>query len=218
MFKRLAGLLALTIVLISGAAAEKYINLPKPDQIGKYPLESSITIRRSQRDFEDRELTMEQISQLLWAGQGITDREFGFRTAPSAGALYPITLYLVKKDGVFRYLPDRHRLVEIEKGDKRPEMVRAALGQGYIREAPISIVLAANFRITESKFGARTFRYVCMEAGHIAQNIQLQAGALGLATCPTGSFWDDVVKSALKLPEPHDPIYILPIGYPKPTS
>ncbi len=198
--------------------ALKTIDLPKPATSGRISLEESILRRRSEREFLDRELSSEQISQLLWSAQGITDPGYGFRAAPSAGALYPLTIYVVKKDGVYRYLPDGHKLVQIAEDDKRPSMVRASLGQSFINEAPIDIVIAVNFRITEAKYGARAFRYVCMEAGHVAENIQLQAVTLGLTSVPIGAFWDDVIKSALGLPETQDPLYILSLGYLKQTT
>lgn len=213
MTRKLLPLIVITVILSAAATAEKVITLPQPDVVGKYPLESSISLRRSHRAFENKELAISQVSQLVWAGQGITDRDYGFRAAPSAGALYPLTLYVVKSDGVFRYLPDGHKLVQIATEDKRPELVRAALGQGFIREAPVIIVVTANFRITEAKFGARTFRYVCMEAGHAAENIELQAAAMGLGAVSVASFWDDVVKKSLGLPDQHNPLYLIPIGY-----
>jgi len=195
--------------------AARIINLPKPKTNSTFSLERSIYKRRSEREFHTRELTDEQLSQILWAAQGITETSFGFRTAPSAGALYPLHIYVVKKDGVFRYLPDSHSLVELSREDQRASLVRAALGQSSIREAPVSIVISANFAITQAKYGPRAFRYVCMEIGHVAENIQLQAVALGLGSVPLGAFWDDVIKSALNIPENQDPLYIIPIGYVK---
>jgi SagB-type dehydrogenase family enzyme len=195
--------------------AARIINLPKPKILSKYSLERSLSERRSERSFHDRDLSNEQLSQILWAAQGITETSFGFRTAPSAGALYPLHIYIVKKDGVFRYLPDSHSMVQLSNEDKRASLVRASLGQSSIREAPVSIVISANFAITQAKYGPRAFRYVCMEIGHVAENIQLQAVALGLGSVPLGAFWDDVIKSSLNLPENQDPLYIIPIGYVK---
>ncbi|MDD5382092.1 MAG: SagB/ThcOx family dehydrogenase [Candidatus Margulisbacteria bacterium] len=191
----------------------RMITLPQPRTQSKVSLEQCLYYRRSERSFEDKELSLEQISQLLWAAQGITDSSFGGRTAPSAGSLYPVSLYVVKKDGVFRYLPDSHRLVEISNEDKRPALLRASLGQSYIREAPVDIIVAANFAITQAKYGNRAFRYVCMEVGHVAENIQLQAVALGLVSVPVGAFWDDVIRTTLNIPDTQDPLYIIPVGY-----
>ena len=193
--------------------AAEQIELPRPKLSSKVSLEEALSRRRSERSYKENELSLEQISQLLWAGQGITDNEFGFRAAPSAGSLYPISLYLVKKDGVFRYIPDGHKLVRLMDEDLRPSLNRAALGQTYIREAPIDIVIAGNFKITQAKYGARAFRYVCMEIGHVAENITLQAVALGLDSVTVGAFWDDVIKKTMNIPDNQEPLYIIPVGY-----
>ena len=205
------------LILLGGSAmAAKVIELPKPKILGKMSIEESIFRRRSERSFNIKKgVTLEQLSQILWAAQGITDTSFGFRAAPSAGALYPLHIYILKKDGVFRYIPDGHKLVQLSEEDMRPSLTRASLGQSFIREAPLDIVLSGNFAITQAKYGARAFRYVCMEIGHVAENIHLQAVALGLGSVPIGAFWDDVVKKALDLPENQDPLYIIPIGYMK---
>lgn len=199
-------------------AARKTIKLPEPKSIGKMSVEEAILRRRSERSFQPAELTAEQISQLLWAAQGITDKSWGFRAAPSAGALYPLYLYILKSDGVFQYIPDGHKLVQISAEDRRPSLVRASLGQTYIGEAPLVIVIAGNFRITEAKYGQRSYRYVNMEVGHVAENIHLQAVAMGMVSVPIGAFWDDVVAKTLELPETQDPYYIVPVGYLKPGS
>jgi SagB-type dehydrogenase family enzyme len=206
--------------LVSGAvmAEKKAISLPEPKYSGKMSVEESIWRRRSERSFHPQPLSLENISQLLWAAQGITERNWGFRAAPSAGALYPLTLYILKSDGVFQYLPDGHKLLQITKEDQRPSLVRASLGQAYIGEAPLVIIIAGNFRITEAKYGQRAYRYVNMEVGHVAENIHLQAAALGLVSLPIGSFWDDVVAKILELPDTQDPYYIVPVGYFKPAS
>ncbi len=216
-YKKLLTLL-LAAELLAGAAwaadkINKTIQLPEPKLVGKMSVEETIFRRRSQRSFFPNELTMEQISQLLWAAQGITDKTWGFRAAPSSGSLYPLTLYLVKKDGVFRYVPDGHKLVQTSSEDIRPSLVRASLGQSYIGEAPVDIIIAGNFRIIEAKYGQRSYRYLNMEIGHVAENIELQAVSLGLTSVPVGAFWDDVVGKALNLPDTQDPFYIIPVGY-----
>ncbi|NQT30533.1 MAG: SagB/ThcOx family dehydrogenase [Candidatus Saganbacteria bacterium] len=213
MLKKLFVLLLALCFISSTVFAAKIINLPQPNLKGAVPVESSIYWRRSVRSYKDVNLTLQQISQILWAAQGITDRNYGFRSAPSAGALYPLTLYVVKSDGIFRYLPDGHKLAQISDKDMRPSLVRASLGQSFIQEAPVSIIIAANFSITQAKYGPRAFRYVCMEIGHVAENIHLQAVAMGLGSIPVGAFWDDVVRKSLKLPDNQDPLYIIPIGH-----
>lgn len=196
--------------------AVKTINLPEPKILGKMSVEESIFRRRSERGFLPNELTLEQISQLLWSAQGITDKTWGFRAAPSSGALFPLTLYIMKKDGIFRYVPDGHRLIQVSDQDGRPSVVRASLGQSFIGEAPLVIVIAGNYRIVDAKYGQRAYRYLNMEIGHAAENIQLQAVALGLVSVPVGAFWDDVVAKTLALPEMQDPFYLIPVGYLKP--
>jgi len=216
---KLSLLLLITILLGSTALAErKIIDLPQPKTSGKMSIEESIAKRRTERSFLPQELSLEQVSQLLWAGQGITDKSWGFRAAPSAGALYPLTLYTLTKDGIFQYIPDGHKLAQVSAEDRRPSLVRASLGQSYISEAPLVVVICGNFRISEAKFGQRSFRYLNMEIGHVTENILLQAVSLGLAGCPIGAFWDDVVAKALELPDTQDPYYIIPIGHVKTTQ
>ncbi|MBI5400137.1 SagB/ThcOx family dehydrogenase [Candidatus Saganbacteria bacterium] len=213
MLKRSLALLLILIFSGSFVFAAKIIPLPPVNTNSHFSLEEAIARRRSETQLQEKSLTMNQISQLLWAAQGITDPTFGFRAAPSAGALYPLSIYVAKQDGLFRYIPDGHKLIQISDQDIRPSMTRAALSQDFIREAPVDIIITANFAITQAKYGARSFRYVCMEAGHVAENIQLQAVALGLVSVPVGAFWDDVIRTNLKLPETQDPLYIIPIGY-----
>jgi len=191
------------------------IKLPAPKYTGKISLEEALARRRSERSFHPNQLTNEQISQLLWAAQGITDPQWGFRAAPSAGSCYPLEIYLVNHKGVYNYIPQSHSLKQILKEDKRPSLSRAALGQNFISEAPVNIVITAVFERTEEKYGQRAGRYVYMEAGHAAENIALMGVALGLGSVTVGAFWDDVVKSILDLPAEQEPIYIIPVGYVK---
>ncbi|MFH1542762.1 MAG: SagB/ThcOx family dehydrogenase [bacterium] len=210
---RLIGALMLLAVSSSISFAAELTNLPAPNTKSNVSLEQSIYYRRSIREFTEQNLSLNQLSQILWAAQGITDQEFGFRAAPSAGALYPLSIYVAKSDGLFRYIPDGHKLLKLSDEDKRASLLRASLGQNSIRSAPVSIIIAANFAITQAKYGARAFRYVCMETGHATENIHLQATALGLASTAIGAFWDDVVKKNLGLPDNQEPLYIIPIGY-----
>jgi SagB-type dehydrogenase family enzyme len=214
-------IVALLLLILAGGvvmAEKQIINLPEPKLSGKMSVEEAIARRRSERSFSAEELTMDQISQLLWSAQGITDKSWGFRAAPSAGSLYPLTVYILKKDGLFQYLPDGHKLVQISTEDKRPSLVRASLTQSFIGEAPLVIIIAGNFRIIESKYGQRAYRYLNMEIGHAAENIHLQAAALGLVSVPVGAFWDDVVAKTMELPDTQDPFYIIPVGYLKTSS
>ncbi len=190
------------------------VTLPQPNLKGRLSLEEVLAKRRSVRQFREEELTWEEISQLLWAGQGITDPK-GFRTAPSAGALYPLELYLATAEGSYHYLPDGHKLKKVAEGDGRGRLGEAGLKQGALGEAPAIIVIAAVYERTEAKYGSRAQRYVHLEAGHAAQNILLQATALGLGAVPIGAFDDQEVKEALPLPSDHEPLYLIPVGHPE---
>ena len=193
--------------------AEKIIELPKPLLKGRMSLEESIYLRRSERNFDGAKLTINQISQLLWSAQGITDPEWGFRAAPSAGSLYPLEVYVVSSDGVFHYLPQDHQLKQMQDKDLRSALVRASLGQTFIGEASLDIVITGVFARMAAKYGPRGERYVHMEAGHAAENIHLQAVTLGLGSVAIGAFWDDVVVRILNLPVEHEPLYIISVGY-----
>ena len=176
-------------------------------------LEQAITQRRSVRSFTDRELTQSQLSQLLWAAQGITDPR-GLRAAPSAGALYPLELYVVSSGGLYHYQPDGHRVVTLAEEDLRQAVWEAGLKQDALRDAPAVFLIAAVYQRTAIKYGDRAERYVHLEAGHAAQNLLLQAVALGLGGVPIGAFNDDQLHSALSLPQDHAPLYLIPVGYP----
>lgn len=193
----------------------KRITLPKPVSSGKISLEEAIQKRRSERSFDSRQLTLEQISQILWAGCGLTDERSHLRAAPSAGALYPIELYLLKKEGLFHYLSESHTLERVSDQDLMFSLASAAFSQGCIHQAPVDIVIAAVYRRITSRYGQKGILYTHIEAGHIAQNIHLQAVALGLDSVPIGAFDDEEVKRTLALPKDHEPLYIIPVGYAK---
>jgi len=185
--------------------------LPGPKKKGSVSLEETLQERRSKRSFISRSLSQEQISQLLWAAQGATHRNL--RTAPSAGALYPLEIHLVSREGVHHYKPQLHELERTVEGDVMVRLAGVALGQEYVREAPINIVIAAVCRRAETRYGERAFRYICIEVGHVAQNVHLQATAMGLGSVPVGAFNDDQLRSILALPPDQIPLYIIPVGY-----
>jgi len=173
--------------------------------------------RRSVRSFKDSSLTLAEVSQLLWAAQGITSPR-GLRTAPSAGALYPLEIYVLEgnvdglPDGVYHYRPARHQLVRVVKGDRRSELYEAALIQTSVRNAPAVLVFAAVYERTTVKYGDRGVQYVHMETGHSAQNVFLQAVPLNLDAVVIGSFYDDMVRKVLKMSGSEQPLYIIPVG------
>lgn len=198
-------------------AAGDTISLPNPRERGAKSLEEAIASRRSVREFLPGPLSIEQLSQLLWAAQGVTSAT-GQRAAPSAGALYPLEVYVATAAGVHRYEPARHRLVRLTRDDRRAALRGAALGQPSVGEAPAVFVIAAEPGRTEAKYGpTRTPRYVAMEAGHAAQNLLLEAVALGLAAVPVGAFDDARVKDVLRLPSHEEPLYLIPVGRPRTT-
>jgi len=180
-------------------------------------VEEALGARRSIRDFENVPISLADISQLLWAAQGITHFD-GLRTAPSAGALYPLEAYAVVgivsdlRAGVYRYRPDGHELERIAEGDRREQLCYAALSQSAVHNAAVVIVLTAVYERTTGKYGQRGNRYVHMEIGHTAENVCLQAITLGLGTVVIGAFEDHRVKTILNLPREQDPLYLVPIG------
>jgi SagB-type dehydrogenase family enzyme len=181
-------------------------------------VESALTNRRSQRSFQDKELPAEHLSQILWAAYGITSPR-GLRTAPSAGALYPLEIYAIIGDvqgiepGVYRYVADGHKIVRVVDGDVRGELAGAALNQRMVADAPMSVFFSAVFERTTGRYGERGEKYVYIEVGHSAQNVYLQAEALGLGTCAVGAFTDSRVREILNLPADEEPLYLMPVGY-----
>jgi SagB-type dehydrogenase family enzyme len=191
---------------------EDTIALPVPDIKGSVVVEAAISKRRSVRGFSSRDLTLSQISQLLWAVQGITDKK-GYRSAPSAGALYPLEVYLVKKDGLYKYIPDGHKIKRILSKDLRGPLQSAAFFQSSVKAAAVDIVICAVYERVTSRYGNRGIRYTDIEVGHAAQNVHLQAVALGLDSVPIGAFNDNAVSKLLQLPDNEIPLYIIPVGY-----
>jgi len=200
----------------ASAAVPTHIGLPQPRLDGTTSVEAALAARRSTRSFAKHPMTVEQLSQLLWAAQGITHPR-GLRTAPSAGALYPLEIFVVAGNvatlpaGTYEYEPDGHRLVSVTEGDLRPDLAAAALGQSPIRSAPVVIAIVADYGKTTIKYGERGIRYVHLEAGHAAQNLCLQAETLGIGSVVIGAFSDKDVASLLRSPG-QQPLYLIPLG------
>lgn len=191
------------------------IQLPPPKLKSDVSLEEAIAKRRSRRSFSQRDLNLEQVSQILWACQGITDEKRGLRAVPSAGALYPLEVYVVKKDGLFHYMPSGHALKLISGEDLRQRLSDASWGQGFVKEVPLDIIICAVYSRITSKYGDRGVKYTDMEAGHAGQNVQLEAVALGLGSCMVGAFDPKEVAALLNLPKDEEPLYVIPVGYMK---
>jgi SagB-type dehydrogenase family enzyme len=193
------------------------MTLPPPGTTSGLSVEQALARRRSARAYDSTPVTLPELSQLLWAAQG-ENRRKGFRTVPSAGALYPLELYAVSGEvtglapGVYKYRADGHTLGRIAEGDPRADIARAALGQSWIAKSRAILVVAAVFRRTMAKYGERGLRYVHMEAGHAAQNVYLQATALGLGTTVVGAFDDERLHALLGMTEGEAPLSLLPFG------
>ena len=200
---------------------DREIELPEPRTEGSVSVEAAIAARRSRRSFGDGPLSLAVVSQLLWATQGITDSEAGFRAAPSAGATFPLEVYLTVRSGgipdlsagVYHYRPRAHELVMTAKGDVQTDLRDAALDQAWVEQAPLTIVLAGVDARTEKQYQDRgSERYVPMEAGHAGENIYLQAEALDLGTVAVGAFRDGAVSDVVGLDADARPLYIFPVG------
>lgn len=199
--------------------SKEMISLPAPRVDSDFSVTRALRERRSVREFARTGLTTAETSQLLWAAQGVTSRD-GLRTAPSAGALYPLELYLVVgavqglEAGIYKYVPEGHKLVRKVSGEHRRELAVAALGQECVADAAVVLVFTAVERRTTRKYGNRGARYIHIEVGHAAQNVLLQATALGLGAVVVGAFDDARVAKLLNLPSGEAPLYLVPLGRP----
>lgn len=229
---RSQALLALPFLLSAGAPGiahaqqagtqEGLIPLPAVSTDGGISVEKALATRRSQRSLTGDALTLQQLSQLLWSGQGVTattqNPPRSLRTAPSAGATYPMELYAVVGAvqgldvGVYRYVPAGHALALVSRGDVRPALFEAASRQAAVQAAPVTLVLAAVVARTAARYGERAERYVAIEVGAVGENIYLQAESLGLGTVYMGAFRDDAVKAALGIPADQAVYGVLPVG------
>ncbi|UMZ74274.1 SagB/ThcOx family dehydrogenase [Natranaerofaba carboxydovora] len=201
-------------------SGEEYVSLSDIEELSEVDVSIQETIenRRSIRSYQDEKLDLEEISYLMWAAQGITDSDTGYRAAPSAGATFPMEVYVVVGDveelspGIYRYLPEEHELQLVLEGDFRDDLMGAALGQAPIGEASINIVITSIYERVMSTYGERGIRYAKIEAGHISQNIFLLSTALELGTVSIGAFEDEDVADILQLEEREEPLYIMPVG------
>jgi protease I len=192
----------------------KVIQLPEPNKSGAVSLETAINMRRSVQQFADAPLSFAQIGQLAWAGQGITDKQQGLRAVPSAGDLYPIELYLVTPEGVFVYNSEGHSLKQISSLDLRKQLSSAASGLGPVEDAACDIVIAGSVRKIAPKYGNKAQKFMLLEAGQVAGNIQLQAVSLGLASMPVSDFETRNVARVCELPAEFEPLLIVCVGHP----
>ncbi len=200
--------------------SEEYlIQMSEPKTKGSISVEEAIKQRRSRRTFTNDPILLTEISQLCWAAQGITESNTGFRSAPSAGALYPLEIFLVignsdLESGIYQYSCEDHSLICIKKGDYRSQLSNASLDQECIKNAALNVVITAIYERSTIRYKSRgKERYVHMEAGHVAQNIYLQVESMELGTVAIGAFYDNSVQEIISIPKDHIPIYILPVGH-----
>jgi SagB-type dehydrogenase family enzyme len=204
----------------TGGLGAEAIKLPPPMKQGGMSLAEALTVRRTVRSFASRPLDLAQISQLLWSGDGPTDPP-GRRTSPSAGATYPLDLYLVVGErgvadlaaGVYHYQVRAHALTPVAPGDMRADVARASLQQSWMAQAPVMVIITGEYGRCAARYGERGIRYTHMEAGNVSQNLFLAAEALGLGAGIVGAFEDRALAQVLKLPPAHEPLLVMPVGH-----
>jgi len=204
------------------ARAQRSIALPEPSREGTLTIEKSLQTRRSVREFAQEPLQLKEVGQLAWAAQGVTSPD-GLRTAPSAGALYPLEILVVANRvedlprGIYRYVPRSHALVRVAEASatQAKELARAAAEQEFVGEAPAVFVISAVERRTAAKYGPRARQYVLLEAGCAIENLALQAVALDLGSVVVGAFDERAVASLLQLEKAEEPLALVPVGHPR---
>lgn len=199
------------------------VRLPPPTPRGTKSLEEVILRRRSAREFMPEQLSQFQLSQILWSAQGITDSAWGLRSVPSAGATFPLELFVAcgtrsvegMNEGIYHYEVNNHSLTRHHEKDIRTELAEASVNQDIVSIALVDIIICALYSRTTSRYGGRGERYILLEVGHAGQNIYLEATALGLASVAIGAFDDDQVRELLRLDSRYSPLYIMAVGKPK---
>ena len=211
------------VILSNRISIAKEITLPKPSSKGTVTVEGALKARRTHRSFSSQGLDLKQFSQILWGAYGVTARKYGsfLKTAPSAGALYPLDIYAVVGDrgvenlapGVYHFISEKHAVNLIKSGDLRAEVARNSLHQVWIAKAPLILVITGQYERSSVKYGPRGIIYTHIEAGCVGQNIFLQAEAIGLKAGIVGAFNNRAVVETMGLPASHDPLLIMPVGY-----
>lgn len=208
------------------AKNEITIQLPQPEFKGKVSVEEAIKARRTVREFSEQVMTLKELSQLLWSAQGITGEitghglTFKLKTVPSAGALYPLNVYVSVKDkaveglapGIYKYIPDTHSIKLVIEGDQTKRVEEAVLGQAISRANVTFIITSESYKTTK-KYAERAVQYIYLEAGHLGQNLQLQGEAMGIGTWLIGAYWDGKLVDILKLSYMEIPVYVIAAGH-----
>jgi len=203
---------------IKGQQIGDSIKLPEPKHNSATSIEQALLNRRSVREYKNTPISLAELSQLLWAAQGVSDAKSNYRTTPSAGGLYPLETYVAiinvldVEPGVYKYIPYKHELQKIKDGKVNRELATSALDQKWVRDGAVIIAITGVYERTTQKYGDRGVRYVHMEAGHAAQNIYLQVVSLNLGTVVVGAFDDAEIQKILGIAENEWPLYLIPIG------
>jgi len=215
---------ATLMVLASSVGYTGDLSLPSPSRKGTVSVEEALSSRRTHRSFQSRALTLKHFSQMLWAAYGVTAVTPGhqLKTAPSAGATYPIDIYAVVGEGgvesvapgVYHYRPESHSVRPVSSGDLRTDVAAACLRQMWMAPAPLFIVITGDYARCSAKYGPRGIIYTQIEAGHVGQNVFLQAEALFLKAGIVGAFEKEDLGKALHIPAAHEPLLVMPVGYP----
>jgi SagB-type dehydrogenase family enzyme len=223
----------LSLYYFSGQKKSVYTNrniisitsLPSPVLTGNISVEEAIQNRRSVRTFSNESITIGNLSQILWAAQGITDNQSSLRAAPSAGQVYPLEIYIIignngvsgLENGVYHYVPSNNTLEKLLNGDLKSDLSGIANGQPWVKQAPIDILITGNYLKMVDKYGDKDLstRFVDLEAGHVGENIYLESESLGLVTVSLGSFNEKQLVQLLNIPNNETPLYIFPVGHPK---
>ena len=217
MYKKISLIIFCFVFVFFIHAENSEIKLPEPKKNGSVSIEKALANRRSVRSYSSEPVSLNELSQLLWAAQGITNKS-GFRTAPSAGALYPLKLYIIAKNvkslkkGTYKYIPSGHKLIKVKPNTNIEKVFKGALSQWSIKDASLNIIFGADFSVTEEKYKNRARQYVYQEAGHAAQNVYLQAESLEIGTVVIGAFYKNEIKSAVGMEDNETPICIMPVG------
>jgi len=195
-----------------------------PSHKGTVTVEEALNSRRTHRSFKARSLTLKQFSQILWGAYGVTSKVYGYyrKTAPSAGALYPIDIYAVVGEGgvdnlvpgVYHFRPENHSIKCIKQGDVRTGVAKHSVHQMWMATAPVMLVITGEYARCTVKYGRRGIRYTHIEAGHVGQNVFLQAEAIGLKAGIVGAFNNKQIIKIMGIPANHDPLLIMPVGFP----
>jgi SagB-type dehydrogenase family enzyme len=214
------------VILISSLGSETMaaeIALPSPSYKGTVSVEEALKARRTHRSFQSRPLTLKQFSQILWGAYGVSAQKYGsfLKTAPSAGALYPLDIYGVVGEGgvetltpgIYHFRPENHAVELVKEGDLRAQVARHALQQMWMAKAPLMLIITGEYNRSSIKYGPRGVTYTHIEAGHVGQNIFLQTEAIGLKAGIVGAFDNRGVVTTMGVPPSHDPLLIMPVGY-----